>query len=427
MRTTMPAMIAGLLLGTALGLPSTASAQQQGTDNPNPNIPVQNRARPDYDALGIRARSFLFYPSLTLGMQYNDNVNADKNNTDSAFIGVVAPNMNIESDWSRHSLNFDIGSESGFYSDYDSNNYTDFHFDSNGTLEITRDNILSGLFNIKRLHDDRSSPDVNNTDQAENRKSLPRYWLINPELRYQHNFNRLFTVIGAGYRRYDFDGPSSENVNERDRNEYGPLARVGYTISPRINVFGQGTYTWREYDTKQQPQDVYKNSHGYQVTLGSQVDITGLIFGEIGVSYNNRQFDNNDFRDVSGWGGNGKLTWNVTPLTTIIGELRSNILETTVTYDGDTADSDFQNSFSLDVTHELLRNLLLNANGAYIRDDFQGTSRTDNVFEVGGGVTYLINRNFSVDATYTYEDRQSDDSEAEYSRNIFMISLTSKL
>lgn len=161
--------------------------------------------------------------------------------------------------------------------------------------------------------------------------------------------------------------------------------------------------------------------------MGSQVDITGLIFGEMGLSYNNRQFDSNEFRDVSGWGGNGKLTWNVTPLTTIIGELRSNILETTVTYDGETADSDFQNSFSLDITHELLRNLLLNANGAYIRDDFQGTSRTDNVFEVGGGVTYLINRNFSVDATYTYEDRQSDDSEAEYSRNIFMISLTSKL
>lgn len=422
MRMTMPAIMAGLLLGTALGTPSAAFAQQQGSDNPDPNIPVQDRARPDYDALGIRAGSFLLFPSLNLSTEFNDNVNATKNDTDSAIVGIVAPNLSLQSDWSRHSLNVDIGSESGFYSSQDNNNYTDLHFDTNGTVEITRDNILSGLFNVRRLHDDRSSPDVTEIDN-----DLPRYWLINPELQYRHNFNRFFTVVGGGYRRYDFDGPSSENLNERDRNEYGPQARVGYEISPRLNVFGQGRYTWREYDTKEQPENAKRNSHGYQVTVGSQVDITGLIFGEIGLSYNAREFDSDEFRDVNGWGGNGKLTWNVTPLTTIVGELTSEILETTVVYDGDVANSDFQNTFSIDVTHELLRNLLINANGAYIRDDFQGTSRVDNVFLVGGGVTYLLNRNFSLDATYTFQDRRSDDSNSEYSRNLFLVGLTAKL
>ena len=72
--------------------------------------------------------------------------------------------------------------------------------------------------------------------------------------------------------------------------------------------------------------------------------------------------------------------------------------ETTVIFEGDAADANFQNTVALDVTHELLRNVLLNANVGYARDDFEGTSRTDNIFSAGTGVSYLLNRNLSLDA-----------------------------
>ena len=50
-------------------------------------------------------------------------------------------------------------------------------------------------------------------------------------------------------------------------------------------------------------------------------------------------------------------------------------------------------SVAAGVDHELLRNLLLNANAGYENDFFQGVSRTDAVFSAGAGIRYLLNRN----------------------------------
>ena len=71
--------------------------------------------------------------------------------------------------------------------------------------------------------------------------------------------------------------------------------------------------------------------------------------------------------------------------------------------------------------------MLLNANVGYARDDFEGTSRTDNIFSAGTGVSYLLNRNLSVDARYRFTKRDSDDHDIEFDRNIVLIGLTAKL
>ena len=102
-------------------------------------------------------------------------------------------------------------------------------------------------------------------------------------------------------------------------------------------------------------------------------------------------------------------------------------METTVTVDGDPPAAILQNSVGVDVTHELRRNVLLNANAGYIRDDFEGVSRTDNIFNAGVGASYLINRNFSLNATYEFTTRNSDADGDEFTRNIVLLGITAKL
>jgi uncharacterized protein (PEP-CTERM system associated) len=157
------------------------------------------------------------------------------------------------------------------------------------------------------------------------------------------------------------------------------------------------------------------------------IDITGILFGELALGYTRREYDDDELDTVDGLGGGGTLTWNVTPLTSIIFNAQGEIQETTVTYEGDEASADFEKTLSVDVTHELLRNVLLNANAAYVRDDFEGTSRSDNTVIAGAGVTYLLNRNLSLDATYRFSTRDSDDDNAEYDRSIIRLGVTARL
>ena len=173
--------------------------------------------------------------------------------------------------------------------------------------------------------------------------------------------------------------------------------------------------------------EVSRNSHGYRAAVGTEVDITSILFGEMSVGYSWRDYTSNQLSDANGWGAEGSLTWNATPLTSVILTASTGIDETTVIFEGDAAEANFQNTVALDVNHELLRNVLLNANVGYARDDFEGTSRTDNIFAAGAGVSYLLNRNLSVDARYRFTTRDSDDNDIEFNRNIVLVGLTAKL
>ena len=421
-----------LALTTALGTPSLAVAQQAQSDEPDPNIPVQHRPRPDYDPLGIRAGSFLVFPSLTLSGLYDSNVFATKNNTDSDVAGIVAPVVEVNSNWSRNALNFAAGATGAAYASHSSNDYLDAFVSTTGRLDVTRNDIVSGVLRFDRLHQDRDDPDQNvltTVGGTSSRGNLTRYYRGDIDGQYRHNFARFFTVVGGGVQRLFYEDVGDTDNSQRDRWEYGARARLGYQLSPRIGTFVQGNYSYRDYDDDQliDGNEVSRNSHGYRAAVGTEVDITSILFGEMSVGYSWRDYTASELNDANGWGAEGSLTWNATPLTSIILSASTGIDETTVIFEGDAAEANFQHTVALDVNHELLRNVLLNANVGYARDDFEGTNRTDNIFAAGAGVSYLLNRNLSVDARYRFTTRDSDDNDIEFNRNIVMVGLTAKL
>ncbi|MDX6750043.1 outer membrane beta-barrel protein [Geminicoccaceae bacterium 1502E] len=403
------------LLTSALVAPALASAQE-----PERNVAVQDRPRPDYDPLGIRAGSFFFFPSFTVQGVYDDNVFAVSEDEDDDFGLVLSPELLISSNFSRHALNFRAGADFGLWEEFDDNNYEDAHAETNGRLDITRaDQVTAGL-GIYRSHEERSSPDDVGTEEP------TIFYRGVGQLGYRHTFNRIYTQFGAQAQRLDFEDNNDINEDDRDRMVYDTTARVGYQISPRFGAFLQGGYQVTKYDTTGDD-GLKRDSKGFDVRIGTDIDITGLVFGELGVGYTRRSPDSSDLDSFDGVGGGGKITWNITPLTTLIFDAAGQIDETTVKVDGEPASANFQKSIGLDVTHELLRNVLLNGNVAFVRDDFEGTSRTDNSYFAGAGVSYLINRNFSLDATYRFATRDSDVQTEDYTSNIVRLGITARL
>jgi hypothetical protein len=396
---------------------------------------VQRRARPDYDPLGIRARTFLILPRLSVDAEFDDNAFATDNDKDSDIGAIISPTIEAQSDWSRHALNFSAGATSANYYEYQKNNYLDFFGQATGRLDVTRDNVLNGVLRAERLHESRDDPDDEGNAEdgptgSSGRDDLTEYYRFLADTGYRHNFNRLFTVIGAGVQRLTYDdGSGNQEGSRRDRNEYSGRLRLGYELGPRIDLFTEGRYSFRDYDKAQivDGESARRDSHGYQVRAGTDIDITGILFGELALTYSERNFTDDAFNDTGGFGANGALTWNVTPLTTVILELTSEMDETTVEFEDDEADANFENAAELDVTHELLRNLLLNANTRFQRNDFEGTGRTDHTWSAGAGATYLVNRNLSLDADYRYTNRSSDAAGARYDRNLVLVGFTLRL
>ena len=66
--------VAWLAFAGTVCAPLLAGAQQQQSDDPDPNITVVERPRPELDPLGIRAGSFFIFPSISLSGTYDSNV-----------------------------------------------------------------------------------------------------------------------------------------------------------------------------------------------------------------------------------------------------------------------------------------------------------------------------------------------------------------
>ena len=60
------------------------------------------------------------------------------------------------------------------------------------------------------------------------------------------------------------------------------------------------------------------------------------------------------------------------------------------------------------VDHKLLRNLHVGGRLGYENDDYEGISRSDDLFEAGLSVDYYWTRNLFVGVAYDFRNRDSD-------------------
>ncbi|MCB1969231.1 MAG: outer membrane beta-barrel protein [Geminicoccaceae bacterium] len=393
-----------LPVALALVLSHDAAAQQVG----------------DFDPLGIRAGSFLIHPQVETDASYDDNIFATNNDETDDIIFGIRPSITAESQWSRHQLDVSLDGDAGLYSDNHDSNFYDAGIGLNGRIDVMRNSAFKVRLFGRRAHEERDDPNESGD------KEVTKYYRTGMDLGYRHNFNRVYIEPTFTFNRVDFEDTRNVNNDDRDSNRYRMRGRVGYAISPRLSVFGEGYMGYVEYDETPNDSGLDRNSENYGGNVGVEVELTGLLTGEASIGYTKQTYDDDDLDNIDSPAANVSLTWLPTQLTTVVGTLSGEIRETTEVVDGDPASGIAEAIAQIDVTHELRRNIILTGNIGYIHDDFKGTSRTDKSVKAGAGVRYLLNRNLGVDATYDFSHRNSDSSNNEYTRSIFRIGLVAQ-
>lgn len=381
---------------------------------------VRERARPGYDAVGIRAGSFLILPKVDLGESYNDNIYATDTNTKSDFVTSVAPSIKVQSLWSRHALNLKAGLDQYWYNSHSSEDRLNWNVGADGRLDVLRDTYLTGALGYQLAHEDRGS-----TNSSTSAAEPVEYNLFESSLGLFQRFNRVTAKLSGAFNQYDYKnvaqiGGGTINEDVRDRNEYIGKLRLGYDLSPDTNVYAEGTLNKRSYDTSV---PVDRNSDGYEAVIGSEFKLSALAQGEVYVGYQRQQYDASYYSATSGLAYGAKVNWFVTPLTTVRITAASTIQESI-----DPGASGYTSQkVGLGLDHELLRNLILSGDVAYENDDFGNISRKDDVTSGSVGATYLLNNFFAVGINYGIVDRSSNVSGADYTQNQIGFTLRGQL
>lgn len=380
---------------------------------------VRSRQRPEVDPAGFHVGSFFLYPSLRQGMEFNDNIFATENDTKSDFIYSVRPNFSARSDWNNHNLTLQLGGQFAFYLDESDENYQDFYGRMRSTVEISSRNAVRFNLEARRSHEARNSPeDVGGIEPT-------LFNVYDGGLQYVHRFNRLSLAAGGTAQRWDYEdtdvaGGGTTNNDDRDRLVYRPGLRVAYEVMPSYSLFVRGEGVIVKYDDATDDAGFDRDSKGFDVAGGASIDITGLLFGNIFGGYRKRYYDDSRFASGEGPAFGASMTWIPTRLTTVVVQVNNEVIETRNV----DSSSYTSSSVSLQVDHELLRNLILSAGGGFRLDDYEGITQEDKNIGANFSVDYLMNRYARLGANYRFRYRDSNLTDQDFTQNSVSLVLT---
>ncbi|XIA66485.1 outer membrane beta-barrel protein [Bradyrhizobium sp. TZ2] len=386
---------------------------------PPEDMPVKKRQQPGYEPVGIRAGSWMYNPSLTVGGFYDSNVFASNTSQRSDVAAVFEPTLRAHSLWGRHGVDLKLNAQSTVYNQNSSLNQTNASLKGNGWLDITKDTMLLTSFQVAHLNEG-----VGTLTAPANAISPTPYDLLSGDVTLRKEFNRLTASVGLRTDSYEFGSTRAQdgtviNQDARDGQIYALHSRIDYAISSTLGWFGGVEGNQR--DLKGTPGHTL-DSQGYRALSGVTVALSNLITGEFGAGYVQQRFDDPTIGTIDGPSYRARLTWRPTRLLDVHFNAEQIVTQTSDT----SATGVLANAVQLGLDYELRRNVIVSLAGGYENDRFFGQLRKDNVVTSDTRVKYLVNRFAAVSAYYRYTKRDSDVPVFSYDKHLVGMNVTAQ-
>ena len=376
---------------------ASASTPPPGLPQPNilplgtvPAHTLPIAAGDPYEALGIKAGSFLVLPAVELSTGYDTNPQHLSGGPGSVYF-VVAPELHVRSDWSSNSLTADI---IGSYTDYNNDAFTPslnhpfLNAKVDGRLDVTRDTQMLLENRVIVSTDNPGSPNI-----LAGLAKLPIDTTVGGTFGVAQQLARFSvslkgTLDRSVYQNSDLTDGESVSNDARNFDQYAGILRLGYEVDPGFKPFVEVGEDARIHDLRFDSFGEDRASNGQSAKLGGDFNVFGSLTGEMAVGYMERDYHDPTLPNISGTTLDGALLWQATGLTTAKFTAASAVTESVL----QGVSGAFSRDFNVEVDHALRTWLIANAQVGYGRDEYVGMARDDNRFFAAAGLTYKLNR-----------------------------------
>ncbi len=402
------------------------SASGHAAQHKTQDIPVIQRTQPRVEATGGKLGGFMLYPSVELLENLDSNIYARKTDRNSDFITRIQPGLKLNGLNKRYGAHAAFSADHGVYKRFSKENFTDYYARILPYWVLKKTITLKAELVRERLHQQRTDPDaVRNTAAIEatlfDRTALKLSGL------YQRG--RMALTLGAERAYIDFDNGSTAGgqtiINDdRNRFENNLTADIACDITDRSTVYWRSQWLNRDY--KRPDFDpvaalyngAERDSNGMQSLIGLRFPLTSLVSADANIGYRHQNFSDTSYKDVGIGIGHIGLTWLATRLTTLELNASRDVIETNQR----NASAFTDNRLAATVSHELRRNLILQATGGIGTNDYIGIDRTDDYRIAGVAAVYKMNRYVHWRVAYDADTRSSNVDAADYTRHRVFLS-----
>lgn len=404
------------LIAAAVALPVPAQAQNSGVDG------VLERERLNNPVDGVRLGSIVIYPAFSAGAQYDDNLFAQAENPRDDLAFVFAGEVAARAPLGPVNLSGRIYGERSFHATYPSEDIPRFGISTQARYDLGS----RGAFSIS-LSADRD---------AEDRGSLSSFNLTAEPVRYtsyaalgvyRRDLGRLNLVLSARARRLNYS--DAIVAGDRETQDFRDLAigeagaAVALRISPITRITLRGSIERRIYDLRRGDPgfdpitSLDRSTTGVRFEIGFEREINALILAALRVGYLNYHYPDPALRDVGGFSYAAELRWNPTGLTTVVASAERRLDETTSPLFAGL----LRDEMKLEVQHELLRRLILIADGRYARIAANQSGIKTHEIEFGFTARYYLWRGIQLEARLRHRGRSSGNDLFDYSANRILL------
>ena len=377
------------------------------------------RLEPDpFAPIGVRVGNFILRPAVELTTGYDNNPSRAPQGGGS-WLFFVAPELLVNSDWTRHELRGELKGTYYTYPTYNSAPSLNRPFVDNkvfGRVDVTRDTKIIGEGRFLLSTDNPGSPNL----QA-GLARFPIYTQLGATLGYVQAFNRFeFTVKSTVDRtvyQQSFlqDGTTSPN-DDRDFNQYGGSLRGSFEMTPGLRPFVEAGADSRHHDLSFDRSGLMRDSIGIVAKAGTTFELSRILVGEFAVGYLNRRYKDPTLPDLGGLTVDGSLTWFATPLTTFKLTAATRVDESIL----EGVSGSLTRDFGLQIDHALRRWLIGTAKVGYGIDDYVGSPRIDQRFTTSLALLYKLTREVQLKGELRREWLRSNIPGNDYNAEIIL-------
>ncbi|NJM33941.1 MAG: outer membrane beta-barrel protein [Rhodomicrobium sp.] len=406
--------VCGVIL-LAASLPHFAYADEDGQER----LAVRERLHPETEPQGIIYGPLSFYPSLGVGAEYDSNVFASSGDAEDDRAAILAPHLILRFDGSTVKHRFDLGARHLEYDRFDSESRTEARAALRSNRKIANRIELNSYFEAARKFEERGD----SLTLTESVKPIG-FADLRADTEIIKNFNRFGLGIGGRARHIAYENGRDSFGAELDQSYRDGIIvaaslRPFYDFSPGYRAYARLEVNQRDYEGTD---DLDRDSEGFDARGGLEFLLSPILSGAIEIGYLEQFYANPLIPDLDGLSTLSRLRWLATPLMTISLFAARSIAETAA--QNAEARIDFSAGVTLD--YELRRNVIATVEAIYVNEDFQGTTRSDDVWKIKAKLDYSMNEYIYFNFYYIYMDRQSDIVDFSFDQHRFMVNVTAQ-
>jgi hypothetical protein len=385
-------------------------------------LPPKGHELDPYVPTGMRIGSFLLFTEAEIGTILTDNVLGTRTDPRSDVALEVAPNVRLESNWSRHFFSASFDADRSWYNDFSVEDDKTYFAQLRGRLDVTRRTHLELELGKSQTQEGRNS--ISLTDIAGVQTNVQEEHITAGA---DHTFNRLTLDLEGTVATYDYSDlgggvfgvidPTVPTViptqDVRDYREDELTLRGTYELKPQMGVFVQGGISQEVYKQPVSVSGVTRDSSGYELLSGMTFAVSSTLTGEFSLGWGEQTSIDESVSPIEGMLINADVIWMPTPMTMVEFLARSQVSTSTLVDSLGAIDRFYE----LSLQHAFWRYLVVRGFGSYEIADYAGSTLVDERLKGGASAEYYFNPTLSVYARYEYTDFFSTDRLSDFDQN----------